>query len=514
MKNIFFKSFLVIVLMITMVVTSILNVNAASETIQIGPSSQTKSYIAGVTFPYKVTTDGKYLYCLDTKKKTAENIQATLVKDSRVINGGLLYILKNGYPNKSITGDKDKDYYITQTAIWWYLDMTTGSSNLGEAFKSTGNDFYSLRKVVKQLAYDGYSHRNDEIEQSTARIKLGSTSTDMTLKNGYYISEDIKATEAVNISSYEVTLTNIPNGTVVTTNGVDNVYSKPFTVKATDSFKVKVPVSGISTTELAIKVSAAATGSAYYMAYEYRPNDSSMQNVALLEKASSSAAASMTLNISASRVSVLKIDSTTKKALAGAVLALKDESGKEITRWTSTNNAHIIRNLRNGNYTIEELAAPTGYIRNTNITKFTMSDKVKDLNINIENAPKKVVVNITKIDQETNAALAGAVLVVRKSDGTEVVRFTTTTAPYILTDLANGTYTVEEISAPAGYILNTEKLSFTVDDNHLSHQVNFVNAKAVVVPDTAEIPSILIAILGIIFTGLGLGFVYKNAKQA
>ena len=83
-----------------------------------------------------------------------------------------------------------------------------------------------------------------------------------------------------------------------------------------------------------------------------------------------------------------------------------------------------------------------------------------------------------------------------------------------MTDLPYGTYTVEEVSAPAGYILNTEKLSFTVDDNHLSHQVIFVNAREVVVPDTAEIPSIIIAILGIVFTGLGLGFVHKNAKQA
>ena len=514
-KSMFFKKIFAIILMVVMASISVLNVDAAAEKIQIGPAFNTKSYIAGVTFPYKITTDGKYLYCLNTFKKTAENVEATLVKNSTVVNGGILYILKNGYPNKSITGDKDKDYYITQTAIWWYLDLTTGSANLGEQFKANGSDAYNLRKIVKQLAYDGYSHRNDSMgHSSTAKLSLGAASTELTLRNGYYTSEDIKATEATNISSYTVTLTNVPNGTIVTNAGVDSVYSNAFTVKSTDSFKIKVPASSVTGTELTIKVNASAQGGAYYMAYEYAPVNPNMQNVTLLEKETGSAAAVMNFTISASRVSIVKVDSTTKKPLAGAVLALKDSNGTEITRWTSTINAHIIRNLRNGSYTIEELAAPTGYLKNNNVTRFSINDKVKDLKVTIENAPKKVVVNISKVDQATNAALAGAVLLVRRADGSEVARFTTTDAPYIMTDLPNGTYTVEEVSAPAGYILNTEKLSFTVDDNHLSHQVIFVNAREVVVPDTAEIPSIIIAILGIVFTGLGLGFVHKNAKQA
>ena len=40
---------------------------------------------------------------------------------------------------------------------------------------------------------------------------------------------------------------------------------------------------------------------------------------------------------------------------------LKDSNGNEITRWKSTTNAHVIRNLKNGSYTVEEIEAPTGY---------------------------------------------------------------------------------------------------------------------------------------------------------
>ena len=59
--------------------------------------------------------------------------------------------MEHGYPKASITGDSSKDYYITQTAVWWYLDDTTGSSNLTRAFKETASDPNNIRKYVKEL---------------------------------------------------------------------------------------------------------------------------------------------------------------------------------------------------------------------------------------------------------------------------------------------------------------------------------------------------------------------------
>ena len=61
---------------------------------------------------------------------------------------------------------------------------------------------------------------------------------------------------------------------------------------------------------------------------------------------------------------------------------------------------------------------------------------------------------------------------------------------------------------------NNEKLTFTIDDNHLSHQINFLNAKEVYVPDTdvSALSSIIIALLGISIIGLGLGFIDYNVK--
>ena len=150
MKNLkkFAKKILAMIVATTIILASTTSVNAAAESIQLGDASYAGNYIAGVYFSDKKTTDGKYLYCLDMPKTTAQNVKATLVKNSKYTDGGLVYILKNGYPTKSITGDNQKDYYITQTAVWWYLDEVHGTTNLGEQFKSEGSDNYGLRKYV------------------------------------------------------------------------------------------------------------------------------------------------------------------------------------------------------------------------------------------------------------------------------------------------------------------------------------------------------------------------------
>lgn len=520
MKKIVNKYFAVFII-IVLTITSIINVNAAAETIQLGNPGKTGAYIAGVSFSYKTTTSGQDLFCLDMHRNTAKNITAKLVKNSKYINGGLLYILKNGYPEKSITGNKDKDYYITQTAVWWYLDETTGSKNLGTSFKSTGSDDYGLRKHVKALVDGGIAHKNDSIEAKSPKLEISADSLSLTLlptaavvgQKKYYSSEDIKAKVAENISSYNVTLESAPSGTVIEkSDGTTFNYTKEFTVKTNETFRVMIESATLIDTDLSIKVKAKAEGVTNYRAYEYQPTDSKMQNVALLEKTKENAESSLTLVLSTTKVSFVKIDSKTKQPIAGAKLVLKDEKENEITSWVSTQNAHVIRNLSNGTYIIEEVEAPTGYALNKNTVKFTITDNNKDIKVSFENAPKNVVVNILKVDEETNKPLAGATLVIKNKSGEIVYKFVTTEEQETITDLENGTYTVEEISPPTGYMKSDRVVEFTIDDEHQSHQITFKNTKEVDVPDTAAVSPLLMMILGIVITGVGIRYISKNGK--
>ena len=509
------KYFMTLLLVVGIIFTTITNVKAADDVIQLGDAPNAGSYIAGVTFSHKKTVGGTPLYCIDLHRDTAKNTNATLVKNSKTVNGGLIHILKNGYPYKSITGDNKKDYYITQTAVWWYLDETTGSSNLGHYFKKDGSDKYDMRKYVKQLVEEGISHKNDQFGYVETKLNLSTNSTSMTLdNNNYYVSADIKATTS-NINEYSITLTGAPSGTkIVKSDGTEIQYTTTINLSKNETFKIKVPLTSIASTSATIKVDASAKGQTQYMAYEYQPVNRNMQNVTVLEKYESDANDNITLTIDSSKVTIVKVDANTNQAIEGAKLVLKDSNGSVITSWTSTINGHIIRNLANGTYTVEETEAPEGYILNKTVTKFTVSDTNKNIKVTIKNTPKNVVVNIIKVDQETNQPLAGAIIVVKDANGNVVSRFTSTTSAQVLTKLPYGTYTVTEEAAPAGYILNPNPVSFTVDDNHQSFQIIMKNAKEVIVPDTASPESILFIVLGMSLLSVGLTYVYKSRTNA
>ena len=422
------KKMLITIVTLVISLASTTKVYAAADSIQLGSASYAGNYIAGVYFSDKKTTDGKYLYCLDMPKTTAQDVKATLVSNSKYTDGGLVYILKNGYPNKSITGDNQKDYYITQTAVWWYLDEVHGTTNLGDQFKNSGSDSYGLRKYVKNLVTEGVKHKGDSTSLANTKLKLSTSDITMKLKDNYYVSDAIKASVAENVSTYKVTLSGAPAGTIIEKNDTKSNYNGEFSVNKDESFKIMVSKDKMTEKSLSIKKNATAVGTAQYKAYEYQPVDKSMQNVALLEKTAVSVTSALTLQIT------------------------KEE---------------------------------------------------------------KPVISIIKVDQETQQPLANATLVIKNSKGENVYKFNTTTNPEIITEITEyGTYTIEEVSAPEGYIKSDRKISFTIDENHLSHQITFENAKEVYVPNTANTSSIIMIILGIVMLGAGIEVVYKNRKKA
>lgn len=500
------KSILLVLISIIVFGTSIDEVNAVAKTITLGSAEDIQSYVAGLYFTTKRSSSGDYLYCLDLHKDTAQNTTATLVGE---MDAGIAYILENGYPNKSFTGERLKDYYITQTAIWWYLDATTNSSNLNNDFKETGADPYNLRPTIKSLVTKAQAKKKEGY--ATTKLTISAKDTNMTLKDGYYVSETISATTHNNISKYTVTLNDAPAGTKV----VDAAGKEKTTLGVSETFAIKVPASKVSGTNLKIKVTAKATGTVN-KAYKYQPKDSNMQTVtsSVLVPETKEVTSSVTLAISTSKVTIIKLDKTTGKAVAGAKLVVKDSNGKQVTNpWVSTTSAYVIGNLPNGTYTVEELEAPKGYKLNKEAVKFTISDSKKDVQVKFYNEAKSSVVNISKVDASTGNPLAGAILILKGPNGKEI-RFETSKDPYVLTDLEDGIYTLEEESAPAGYILNSEKITFTIDDDHLSHQITFENYPEVIVPNTASASSIILTILGVAIMGIGIGFIYKNGKKA
>ena len=93
-------------------------------------------------------------------------------------------------------------------------------------------------------------------------------------------------------------------------------------------------------------------------------------------------------------VSCLLQDKDNKENIDGAVLIVKDETGKEVARWTTTKEAYKLK-LNSGKYTLEEATAPTGYmLQNEKIEFLVNSDKTGDSEVTMFNT-KAVNVPIT-----------------------------------------------------------------------------------------------------------------------
>jgi len=460
--------------LIIMMITSffsgfVLNVEATSvpKSFTATAEKYLDGYIANYHFAKKKSSTGGYVYCNNIHKGTPHGEKMTLVGQAPA---GIAYILANGYPSKSITGNSDYDYYITQTAVWWYLDDTTGSSNLSQSFKTTGSDSYGLRKYVKALV----SAAKNVKDYTTASISVNSKSSAMTLSSDkkYYVSNAIGVTAKSVKGKYSVSLTGAPSGTKI----VNTATSKVATSFATnETFKVMIPVSSAQNIKTTITVNIKATGSVD-KAYEYKSTDTSVQNVygKALYPTTTNLSAKTTLSLSTSKVSITKIDSRTKAGLAGAEFVLYDNSGKKITSWTSTTKAHIIQNLPNGTYTLKETKAPAGYKISKESTKFTITDKNRNITLNVENTIYSKV-SIVKIDSKTKVALAGAEFVLYDNSGKKITSWTSTGKAHVIQNLPNGTYTLKETKAPAGYKISKESTTFTISDTNRDLTVKVEN---------------------------------------
>ena len=447
----------------------VLNVEATSVPQSFTATSEKylSGYIAGYHFGKKKNSAGGYVYCNDIHKGTPHGEKMTLIGEAPA---GIAYILSNGYPNKSITGNSDYDYYITQAAVWWYLDDTTGSNNLSKSFKTTGRDPHGLRKYVTALVTAAKKVKS----YSTASLTVNNASSAMTLSSdkNYYVSNSIGVTAKSVSGQYSVSLSGAPSGTRIVN---ASTLSDASSFATDEKFKVMVPVSSAQNLKTTITVNVKATGNVN-KAYEYKSSDSSVQNVYgnALYPTTSNLSAKTTLNLATSKVSITKIDSKTKQGLAGAKFVLYDNSGKQITTWTSTTGAHIIQNLPNGTYKLKETKAPAGYKISKELTTFTISDTKRNIAIKVENTLYSKV-SIIKIDSKTKVALAGAEFVLYDNSGKKITSWTSTGKAHVIQNLPNGTYTLKETKAPAGYKISKESTTFTISDTNRDVTVKVEN---------------------------------------
>ena len=155
---------------------------------------------------------------------------------------------------------------------------------------------------------------------------------------------------------------------------------------------------------------------------------------------------------------ILKVDEETREPLIGARFKISkpDMPGSERVYVTNDYGAIFLPDQDVNAYVIQEIAAPSGYILNE--TPYTVQlNPGERKEITLPNQAKPGI-TILKVDEGTNTPLPGAKFRVTKTDGITVGEYVTgSDGKIFIPNLEENIYTIEEISAPAGYVLNPQK---------------------------------------------------------
>lgn len=169
------------------------------------------------------------------------------------------------------------------------------------------------------------------------------------------------------------------------------------------------------------------------------------------------------------KVSITKYDITGEHELAGAQLEIRDESGTVLESWTSTEEAHLIESklIAGQTYVLHEVSAPDGYVVASDVT-FTVNPDGTVTEVEMYDDVTKVQIRKTDEDGEL---LPGALLQIKDKDGNVVEEWTSDDSAHVLNGelTAGETYTLHEVSAPAGYVVSEDQ-QFTVNaDGSITH---------------------------------------------
>ena len=142
-----------------------------------------------------------------------------------------------------------------------------------------------------------------------------------------------------------------------------------------------------------------------------------------------------------------------------------------------------------GTYTLVETSAPAGY---------QLSAKSQEIEISAEQANQEQTVaddaikgqlTITKVDRVTGAKLAGAIFELKDASGNVVTGTTDVNGQLIFKDLALGTYTLVETTAPAGYQISTKPQAIVISAEVANQTQTVANTVIPTTPTKPVIPT-------------------------
>ncbi len=224
---------------------------------------------------------------------------------------------------------------------------------------------------------------------------------------------------------------------------------------------------------------------------------------------------------------VLKKVDENGQQLEGAIFEIRDVEGNLISRIESDGKGLAkASDLAPGNYTVREVKAPKGYIRNTDTLTFTIEElsmgKPEEIDLG-RFVNYSGTLEVKKVDSQGNP-LKNAEFEILDADGNTYREklISDDNGKIVISGIAPGRYALVEVKAPEGYVDNDQKYDFTIIESHegepLEIVITVVNVKMPEKDSTVSLPKAGTKEPGFYFTLLGIlfiaaGFVYLNKQK-
>lgn len=432
----------------------------------------------------------KIMYCYDRDKELMGSNNTVVTYSGLDNDAGLAYIIENGY---TIQGQlkglcsgctAHDEYMITQQAIWRYnKDHGKGSNTITRddlatwdqathTYTTGSNNTVYSQAVVKLLQ----GAENAE-KAATTKYNIAMKNTITIAASGQnYETNQIGITTQATSGSYKVSIT-APNGYYIVTNSGQTIQGSAVsstTFNLTETFKIVVPSSSLSSGNLTIKVDITASFIKNSIAI-YTPADPTIQSgiYPILVPQTVTNTTSSQATIPKAKLRIIKTttdENGNVEYVKGAKLQISstDDTSFSTQEWVTDGTVKEFTDLIPGKtYKITEVEAAPGFIKNGQTLTYTVkaSDSYTTGNnivtLEIKNTYTKLQAG--KIDINTGEYIKGATLaIIDAQTGETKYTIQTEEEPTTITRIPVGSYILQEIEAPEGYILSETKSYFEI----------------------------------------------------
>ena len=372
--------------------------------------------------------NGKQAFCIEPDKVSATGPNDT-IKPSDI---GLTWkqmedmALITWYGYRSKSKPSKTDYMMTQNAVWRYLGSGQRMGNSTYPDESSMQSWFN--NVMNKV---NHFHDLPSFNNKTVSVDMGETAN---------ISDTNKVLSGLRIKSVTGGKASISGNTLkVTPDGTKD----SMTIKFDRGMSLEQTKETIVVRQGQSQAVSNLTGYDPYRA---------------------------TLNVKVNRTGSLKITKQDEDGSYVPNTSFKlsknaDMSSPLGTYTTGSDGTVTVNDLDNGTWYVQETAVPNHLVLDTTIKSVTVNPN-QTTTFTQTNNWKKGKIQLRKTDSKTGTQVGGATYAIYNQQGQELQRLVTTATGFVESGyLRFGNYTVKEVIAPEGYVLNPQVYSVTVSEN-------------------------------------------------